>query len=117
MWCEVPGEGGWREEWRSEEEVEKQSPGASEFNRESEGGTGLTQAEPVGSSVREGTLGGKGSRAHSGEPMSLSGLKDCLGVGLFGGTAQPLGSLVLPQSQPSAEGFRASGRQALQGPH
>lgn len=80
VWCEVPGEGGWREEWRrSEEEVEKQSPGDSEFNQESEGGTGLTQAEPAGPSVGEGTLGGKWSRAHSGEPMSLSGLKDCLG--------------------------------------
>lgn len=40
-----------------------------------------------------------------------------LGVGRCGGTAQPLGSPVLLQSQPSAEGFGASGRQALRGPH
>lgn len=40
-----------------------------------------------------------------------------LGVGLCGVAVLPLGSQVLPQSQPSAKGFRASGRQALQGPH
>lgn len=93
MWCEVPGEGGWREEWRSEEEVEKQSPGASEFNRESEGGTGLTQAEPAGPSVREGTLGGKGSRAHSVWAQGLSGggfvWGHCTASGLLGPAAEP----------------------------
>lgn len=95
--CVVRGswEGGWRGEWRrSEEEVEKQSPGGSEFNQESEpGGTGLTQAEPSGPSVGEGTLGGKWSRAHSREPMSLSGLKACPGVGLFGGHCTASGLL------------------------
>ena len=37
--------------------------------------------------------------------------------GLVRGHCTASGVLVLPQSQPSAEGFRASGRQALQGPH
>lgn len=70
VWCQAPGEGGWQEGWR------RGSPGASEVNQESEGRTGSIQAEPVSPSVGEGTLGGRWSCAHSGVPISQSGLKD-----------------------------------------
>lgn len=49
--------------------LETESRG-SDVNQESEEGTNLTQAEPVGPSVGEGTLVGKWSQAHSEAPMS-----------------------------------------------
>lgn len=110
----IPCGAGSRRGWL--EEVEKQSPRDSEVTqgvREN----WLDPGRASGPSVEKGPWEASGACTQWGtkEPVWAKG--PSVGVGLCGGTEQPLGSSVMPQSQPSAEGFRASGRQALQGPH